>query len=352
MASADAVAMSQAAQSLKEFWRTRAPDVAVEHFAGDQRLALLSHINQSIAQLGLNQAMQKPQPPGSPRQIAIITHAEQLPASDVQMLQDLTLHLPGLCWRWVLLHLDNPANQPDSPVTSIQPLEPSVPPSHHGAGWGLAGLVALLFLGLWGAWLRYADAPSGASLSDQRPTPAATAAASGNPSGPAAGAASEVVSPAQATASALQTITPEDANTPKPAAARMATAASETAPVAPSHAAAPVAVPKAEVPDVALRGVRWLAQLAPDFYVLEHGEFDTAAQAQSLIKTRAELANARVIMRKSAALKGPFLVITGPFRTPERAQNFKVRENLPLQIPVRRVSDVLQESVRATPSPP
>ncbi len=106
------------------------------------------------------------------------------------------------------------------------------------------------------------------------------------------------------------------------------------------------------MPDVALRGVRWLAQQSPEFYVLEHGAFKTAAQAQSLIKTRTELANARVIMLKTAAAGGRFLVITGPFRSQERAQNYKVRENLPPQIPVRQVSEVLQESVRAAPSRP
>ena len=95
-----------------------------------------------------------------------------------------------------------------------------------------------------------------------------------------------------------------------------------------------------------------LAQQSPDFYVLEHGAFKTAAQAQSLIKTRTELANARVLMLKTAAAGGRFLVITGPFRSQERAQNYKVRENLPPQIPVRQVSDVLQDSVRAAPSRP
>lgn len=128
-------------------------------------------------------------------------------------------------------------------------------------------------------------------------------------------------------------------------------AAAAAEPAAPPAAAVP-ADPNAEVPDVALRGVRWLAQQSPEFYVLEHGAFQTAAQAQSLIKTRDELANARVLMRKNAAPGARFWVITGPFRSQERAQNYKVRENLPPQIPVRKVSDVLQESVMATPSRP
>jgi hypothetical protein len=83
--SQDREAMARAAQSLQALWRSQAPAVAVEHFTGDQRLALLSHINQGIAQTGLAQAMQKPSTPSFPSQIAIITNAEQLPASDVQM---------------------------------------------------------------------------------------------------------------------------------------------------------------------------------------------------------------------------------------------------------------------------
>jgi hypothetical protein len=100
------------------------------------------------------------------------------------------------------------------------------------------------------------------------------------------------------------------------------------------------------VPEVALRGARWLAQQTPDFYVLEHGTFDTAAQAQSLIRTREELTNARVIMvKRSPNDGGGFRVISGPFRSPERAQNYKVRQNLPPQIAVRSVSSVLYETV-------
>jgi hypothetical protein len=104
------------------------------------------------------------------------------------------------------------------------------------------------------------------------------------------------------------------------------------------------------VPEIALRGVQWLALQSPEFFVLEHGASQTAAQAQSLIRTRDELANARVLMRKNAYPSGRFVVITGPFRSQERAQNYKVRENLSPQIQVRRVSDVLADSVRTAPS--
>jgi hypothetical protein len=104
------------------------------------------------------------------------------------------------------------------------------------------------------------------------------------------------------------------------------------------------------VPEIALRGVRWLALQTPEFFVLEHGAFQTAAQAQSLIRSKDELVNARVLMLKTANPVGRFVVITGPFRSQERAQNYKARENLPPQIQVRRVSDVLEDSVRTAPS--
>jgi cell division septation protein DedD len=418
ISSQDKEAMLHAAQSLQAFWRNRAPTVAVEHFSGDQRLALLRHINQGIAQLGLEQAMQKPLPPYLPKQIAIITHAELLPASDVQMLQDLTRHLPGLCWRWVLLRMETdghgsavvpsenasapisgsmaePApSAPSAPAVALEPLaleekvepfldpgEPLVPvkpfapaeavvsaetaalaqspivsaphltppvtppadttpastrPTHR---WAWLGLAAMVGLGAWGAWLRFGvpqPAPSGAA--ERAATSASTSAAS-SPETPLP------------SASASQPIDPAAANTPPSQATAAVPAAAPAEPAAQTPASAP-ADPSAEVPDVALRGVRWLAQQSPEFYVLEHGSFKTAAQAQSLIKTRTELANARVLMLKTAAAGGRFLVITGPFRSQERAHNFQVRENLPPQIPVRQVSDVLKESVRAAPSRP
>ncbi|ALK88922.1 SPOR domain-containing protein [Limnohabitans sp. 63ED37-2] len=440
--------MLHAAQSLQAFWRTRAQSVAVEHFSGEQRLALLSHINQGIAKLGLEQAMQKPLPPYLPKQIAIVTHAEQLPDSDVQMLQDLTRHLPGLCWRWVLLRMETPDDQRSAafdsivptqqpqaqwpaepaPATPAEPLEHSAPlaplasfapgekvepflepveplasaepvtpaqavvpaetaaldqtptvsathqipplppaaetppsagkPSHR---WAWLGLAALVGLGAWGAWLRFGTpqpAPSGtaerAGISES--TAASTAAASSPASAMAPASAPEVLAASSPetplpSASASQPIDPEAASTPPSQSTAAVPAAASAQPSARTPASAP-ADPSAEVPDVALRGVRWLAQQSPEFYVLEHGAFKTAAQAQSLIKTRTELANARVLMLKTAAAGGRFLVITGPFRSQERAQNFKVRENLPPQIPVRQVSEVLQESVRAAPSRP
>jgi len=361
----DRKALADASQSLHAVWRTGAPAVAVEHFTGDQRLAWLSHINQGIAQLGLAQAMQTPSSLLGPRQIALIQHAEHLSASDVQMLQDLTHHLPGLRWRWVLFCMERPGAPSSAAVASVTPSKPPprwrsapapVAPTEPVAPVVLAptpvlasalsesqlsarpegklpsrqliglGLASVLGLGVWGAWLHFpgqvtaplsASARSGAT--PQNPPPLSPPAP--QPSRPSAGPASRHQA--------------EDL-TASPDTARPASESQATAP----------AVTSADVPEVALRGARWLAQQTPDFYVLEHGTFDTAAQAQSLIRTREELTNARVIMvKRSPNDGGGFRVISGPFRSPERAQNYKVRQNLPPQIAVRSVSSVLYETV-------
>jgi hypothetical protein len=337
----DSEAMLCAANALQTLWRTGAPAVAVEHFTGQQRLALLSHINQGIAQLGLTQAMKTPSPGSLPRQIFIVTHAEHLSASDVQLLQDLTRHLPGLRWRCVLLGLDVSGGHNSAAIAGLTPCEPdpqwrveplpmaSIPlateaassPASKQPSKRLAwlSLAALLGLGAWGAALHLSDPNAVPSKADNRSvaaTPAASAASLDAPPSQA----KDLVASALAAEPAAMPQTPADADT------------------------------RHDVPEIALRGVQWLALQSPEFFVLEHGAFQTAAQAQGLMRTRDELANARVLMRKSAYPGGRFVVITGPFRSEDRAQNYKVRENLPPQSQVRVVSDVLEDSVRTAPS--
>ena len=301
---------------------------------------MFSHINQGIAQLGLKQAMQTPSSASLPRQISIITNAEELSASDVQMLQDLTQHLPGLSWRWVLLGLNPSGEHNNAAIAGMNLSEPnpqwmvepltlaSIPLATEAASSPASkqpfkrlawlSLAALLGLGAWGTALHFSEPNSVNFEADKR---------------------SEATRPA-ASAPLLDTLPSQ----PKDLVASAVAAESAAMPQA-----SDAADTRNEVPAIALRGVRWLALQSPEFFVLEHGAFRTAAQAQSLIQTRNELANARVLMRKSASPVGQFVVITGPFRSQERAQNYKVRENLPPQIQVRRVSDVLAESVRTAP---
>jgi hypothetical protein len=368
----DSAALAREAQALQDFWCARAPEVAVEHFRGDQRLALLSHINQGIAQLGLEKAMQTPLPSSLPKQIGIITNAEHLLASDVQMLQDLSSHLPGLSWRWVLLGLGHPDDQTSAPVASRPPknlqsqqmtapaaTEPVAPsmlaespilasPSptpqaslRTASGLSSKGLVrlavaTLLSLGAWGTWFHFSGPNTAPSQADERLA--------------AAGPAPALHAPPMPSESA-PLLTDSSATTP-PSKDKDRVASTDPAAPAAMPQASAAAATSVEVPEIAMRGARWLAQQSPEFFVLEHGVFETAAQAQSLIRSRDELANARVLMRKTNYPGGRFVVITGPFRSQDRAQNYKVRENLPSQIQAREITDVLQETERGTPPRP
>ena len=328
----DSEAMWRAAHALQSLWRTAAPAVAVEHFTGQQRLAWLGHINQGIAQLGLTQAMQTPSPTALPRQISLVTHAEQLSASDVQLLQDLTRHLPGLRWRWVLLGLDPQWMAEPRTLASPSPTsEAAASPASKQAPKRLAwlSLAALLGLGAWGTALHLSDPNSVTTRADTRSASASASAAAATTPTPAASAPA-LEAPPSPTPNPVASAAPAE-----PAALPQAPAAADT---------------RNDVPEIALRGLQWLTLQSPEFFVVEHGAFQTAAQAQSLIRSKDELVNARVLMRKTANPGGRFVVITGPFRSQERAQNYKDRENLAPQTPVRRVSDVLEDSVRAAPS--
>ena len=190
----------RAKHALQTLWRAEAPAVAVEHFTGQQRLALLSHINQGIAQLGLKQAMQTPSSASLPRQISIITNAEELSASDVQMLQDLTQHLPGLRWRWVLLGLNPSGEHNNAAIAGMNLSEPnpqwmvepltlaSIPLATEAASSPASkqpfkrlawlSLAALLGLGAWGTALHFSEPNSVNFEADKRSeatTPAASA---------------------------------------------------------------------------------------------------------------------------------------------------------------------------------
>jgi hypothetical protein len=360
----DSEAMLRVAHALQSFWCTTAPAVAIENFTGEHRLALLGYINQGIAQQGLAQAMQTPLPGSLPQQICMVTNAERLPASDVQMLQDLSQHLPGLQWRWVLLGLDPSGGQNSAAIASMNPsktnpqwmVEPttpastslateaasspaSQPPSKRLAWLSLAALVGL---GAWGTALHFFDVNSVPSQVDKPPAAATPAASASAPS---------LEAPPQPSASDPQPTASAASNTPPSQTQDQEEIAVPAEPAALPQAPVAADTPN-KVPEIALRGVRWLALQSPEFFVLEHGAFQTAAQAQSLIRSKEELANARVLMRKTADPSGRFVVVTGPFRSQERAQNYKVRAKLAPQIQVRKVSDVLQESVRTAPARP
>lgn len=377
----------QAGQALQAYWEAMALGITITHFSGHQPLTWLGHINQLVAQQGLNQVMQQPASPSTPGEIGFIDHADQLQAKDFMLLQDVTRHMPGLGLRWVLLfheapdspgsatpHLAGLENQastwlswhmpdpltPDQAPTPLtadpqeqrqHPYSVAAPPQRSGlatiALWSV-GLVLLMALLAW-----FFSTQSTDLLARPATTPATTSAAI-----PTATSASTSASISASTASEPTPLQDSQAASEGPGAPQaQASAPATPASASPASAAAPPEAAQAllgstEVPDIALRGARWLAQLSPEHFVLEHGRFDTAQQAQNLIRGRSELSNARVIMVRASGTNAlGFQVITGPFRSEDRALNYKIREKLPPQVQVRSVSSVLQEAVTARKKP-
>lgn len=358
MISAQNASLAQhAGAALDAWWRALAPHVEVTHFSSQAPLAWIGHINHMVSRQGLAKAMQTPITQNSPQEVAVIHEADQLQASDLDLLQNLVAQMPGLPVRWVLLchapHADLSQTQRQYAPENITPVpwvnwhmtEPTPyapPPTEAKLGKdpvreGLAhsigaltvrqnshglvmGLSAVLLVALfWAATQR--DRPiQQTQVKTQRPK------------APAEAERPRADEKAPATA-----VTDQNQGNISDASALETPASPQT---------------EIPIPDVALRGAQWLAKVSPEHFVLEHGRFQNAPQAQSLIRARAELKNARVIMlRPSEAKENRFAIITGPFQSEGRAQNYKVRENLPAQVRVLSVSRVLQntEPARTTP---
>ena len=150
----------------------------------------------------------------------------------------------------------------------------------------------------------------------------------------------------------------DDANNPPPGppADLKPYIAKAEAPVAPPQVAAtppPVAAATpakpakiiTELPDVAVQGRLWLRGLPEDTFLLEHGVYETVRQAQSAVKAKAWLANARIVpIYQQGKDDSKFAVVTGPFRSKDRAKNTMVRLNLPSDVTIKPQGTLLSQS--------
>ena len=120
------------------------------------------------------------------------------------------------------------------------------------------------------------------------------------------------------------------------------------APAPPTVAAATPAKPAkviTELPAVAVKGRLWLRGLPEDTFLLEHGVYETVKQAQSTVKTKAWLANARIVpIYQQGKDDSKFAVVTGPFRSRDRAKNTMVRLNLPSDVTIKPQGTLLSQS--------
>lgn len=139
------------------------------------------------------------------------------------------------------------------------------------------------------------------------------------PAVPAAPAASSPVATASQTTAAVAVPAAVVASAP------LVSEAPKPAP-APKAIPAPPATHKA-LPEAARTGARWLKALPADTLVVEHGTFNSVDQAQKLKDKHKELGTARIIAVRKApnADEWQYSVVTGPFRSEERAKTYVSR---------------------------
>ena len=100
-----------------------------------------------------------------------------------------------------------------------------------------------------------------------------------------------------------------------------------------------------ELPDAAIKGRLWLKSLPTDAYVLEHQSFDTVKEARAFTKDKEWLVNARIApvftLGKDEAR---FAIMTGPFRTVDRAKNTISRLKLSSNVTITSVQVATNQS--------
>ena len=150
----------------------------------------------------------------------------------------------------------------------------------------------------------------------------------------------------------------DEANNPIPGAAltdakaQPAGPATDTVPPA-APPAAPAKEPVVdkvitELPEAAVQGRLWLKGLPAESFVIEHKSYASLKDAQTAIKGKEWLVNARIVPvfadGKDEAL---FAVVTGPFKTKERAKNAAIRLNLSKDV---TIIDVPAAQAQAVPN--
>lgn len=348
---------ASAGAALLAWWQALAPHVRISHFSGQHAEQWLGHINQDLAQRQLQAAAQAHPARLAADEICFLHDAEHLKADHLQLLQQLSRHIPGGSMRWVLLFkqaahqpawrppaitpwLEHPQhwlnwdmNMPpattSAPAAPIAAAGPSPAKRSQPVKIWLAGFLCLAALA---GWVLHIQPPVRQEAPPAQP-----------PAVPAAAA-----TPRQADSA------PSEAAKPPNLAERQV----QNSPPAWNEVATPIAAPQSSLPEPierplsegVNRGHRWLKGLSPEHFLLEHGSFDNELQAQTLMRSQPELVNARVIMVKTQDPQKPqYLVVTGPFRTEDRAQNFKARQNLPSPIRIRTVAGVVQQLQSSRP---
>ena len=106
-----------------------------------------------------------------------------------------------------------------------------------------------------------------------------------------------------------------------------------------------------ELPEIAVQGRLWLRGFPEDSYGLVHGTYDSVKQAQASMKGKAWLANARIVPVFAAGKEeSKFSVVTGPFKTRDRAKNAIARLDLSADVMIQSAVNLNAQS--KSPSAP
>ncbi len=100
-----------------------------------------------------------------------------------------------------------------------------------------------------------------------------------------------------------------------------------------------------ELPELAVQGRLWLAKVPDDSFVLAHKTFSRVKDAQAYIKGKEWLVNARVVpVFDDGKDEASFAVMTGPFRSKDRAKNTIARLGLPSDVTITPVAMALSQT--------
>ena len=176
------------------------------------------------------------------------------------------------------------------------------------------------------------EAPPAAPADASAPSaPAAEASASTGPASEAPVSAAPVA-PATVAVPAVPTTT----GTPA------ATVATSSPAKTPEPAPAPSKNWVTELPEPAQRGLSWLRQLDKDTWVIEHGRHPSIQAARKQLGGDKLLTNARIVpVVRQGQDTAEFLLVTGPFRSQDRARNFSARNELPPSTKVHATNTLL-----------
>lgn len=304
--------------------------------AAAEFLPLLQTLNTLIA----DSLRGAPLPTAQQVGVWVVEDTQALQAPHAALIERILAHFPELPLRLVLLSQTPLA--PLWPATAqvlavdwceAAPAQPKWTPEedlprpragHAHLAWGL-GAAALLALAAGGGWWALGGAPGGAR---QQPAAPALEQAAAPASEPALAVAPEAVSEASSAGSEPALSAASAAASSAVPAASLAAPAPMVAASAAASVAAPAAVASAPAAKTAPRSPlqAWVQALPEGSFLVLHGQFANAREAEAFRAADPVLANARTVQAVwTAGQPARYGVLTGPFRSPERVGNYVQR---------------------------